>query len=75
VRVGVWYLGEGTLLGQGALVHVLEQLLQSVPHCGMAPLLGWQILQLGAAAPGGRRGEQITCIKAYLLTICCASAQ
>ena len=62
------YLGEGTLLSQGTLVHVLQQLLERVPHCGMAPLLGRQILQLWTAAHGGPvGGEQTTCIKAVPL--------
>lgn len=47
--VCVLYLGQGTLLSQGALIHVLEELLQSVSHCGVTPLLGWQVLQFGTA--------------------------
>lgn len=47
--IRVLYLRQWALLGQGALVHVLEELFQSVSHCGVSPLLGWQILQLGTA--------------------------
>ena len=54
VCVCVLYLGQWALLGQSALVHVLEQLLQSVSHCGVTPLLGRQVLQFGAA---GRRAN------------------
>lgn len=49
VFVCVMYLGQWALLGQGALVHVLEELLQSVSHCGVTPLLCWQVLQFGTA--------------------------
>lgn len=48
----VWggvYLGKWALLGQSALVHVLEEFLQGIPYCGVTPLLGWQVLQFGTA--------------------------
>lgn len=43
------YLRQWALLGQGALVHFLQELLQSVPHCGVTPLLRRQVLQFRAA--------------------------
>lgn len=49
VYMCVLYLGQRALLGQGALVHVLEELLQSISHCGVTPLLSWQVFQFGAA--------------------------
>lgn len=44
----VSYLGQWTLLSQWALVHILEELLQSIPHCRVAPLLSWQIFHFWA---------------------------
>lgn len=42
------YLWEGALLRQGALVHILQQVLQRIPHSGVGPLLGRQVFQFGA---------------------------
>lgn len=50
------YLRKGTLLGQRALVHVLQKLLEGVPHGGVSPLLGRQILQLRATRENGGAG-------------------
>lgn len=44
------YLGEGTLLGQCALVGLSEQLFEGVPHCGVGPLLSWKLLEPRKAA-------------------------
>lgn len=42
------YLWEGALLRQGALIHILQQVLQRIPHGGVWPLLGRQVFQFGA---------------------------
>lgn len=42
------YLWKGALLGQWTLIHVFQEVLQSVPHGGVRPLFGRQVFQFGA---------------------------